>query len=77
MDSRSLRGVINNWHSSRRFLGIEQEEEFASLGKARRIELNLLGVKDGYIDKLNDLSFQHFTSAVHESEVEYGIDLPF
>lgn len=61
----------------RRFLGIEQEKEFASLGKARRDELDTLGVKDSYISKLPDLSFQNFISAANEPEGEYGIDLPF
>lgn len=61
----------------RRFLGIELEKEFASLGKARRDELDTLGVKDSYISKLPDLSFQNFISAANEPEGEYGIDLPF
>lgn len=61
----------------RRFLGVEQEPEFATLGKARRVELDLLGVKDSYKRKLHDLSSLNITSAVHEPEVEYGVDLPF
>ncbi len=61
----------------RRFLGIEQEQEFAMLGKARRVELDLLGMKDNYIDKLHDLSFLNFISAAHEPEGKYGVDLPF
>ncbi|MDE6154139.1 MAG: site-specific DNA-methyltransferase [Muribaculaceae bacterium] len=72
----STTGIAANL-CKRRFLGIEQEQEFASLGKTRRVELNFSGVKDRYIKKLSDLSFRDSISAVYESECEYGIDLPF
>lgn len=61
----------------RRFLGIEQSQEFASLGKARREELEIPGVKNSYIEKLSDLSFKRCVSTAQEPESEYGIDLPF
>lgn len=61
----------------RRFLGIEQEQEFASLSKARREELNNLGVKDYYIARLSDLSFQILSNTVNEPKGEYLSELPF
>lgn len=72
----STTGIAANL-CGRRFLGIEKEQEFALLGKTRRVELNLLDIKDRYIKKLSDLSFRDSISAVYESECEYGIDLPF
>lgn len=72
----STTGIAANL-CGRRFLGIEREQEFASLGKARREELNVSGVKGCYIRKLPDLSFQSFISTVNEPETEYGSDLPF
>lgn len=61
----------------RRFLGVEQEQEFVSLGKARREELNIPGVKDKYSLKLSDLGFRNYNIADSEPEGEYGVYLPF
>lgn len=61
----------------RRFLGVEQEQEFVSLGKARREELNILGVRDKYSLKLSDLGFRNYNIAASEPEGEYGVYLPF
>lgn len=61
----------------RRFLGVEQEQEFVSLSKARREELNILAVRDKYSVNLSDLSFRGCNPTVNEPEVEYGVDLPF
>lgn len=61
----------------RRFLGVEQEQEFVSLSKARREELNILAVRDKYSVNLSDLSFRCCNPTVNEPEVEYGVDLPF
>lgn len=72
----STTGIAANL-CDRRFLGIEQENEFASLSKARRVELNVTGVKDCYMGKLSDLSYRNLISTVKEPEVEYGLDLPF
>lgn len=72
----STTGIAANL-CGRRFLGIEQLQEFASLGKARREELNTPQIKDSYTRKISDLSFKNFISAANEPEVEYGIDLPF
>lgn len=72
----STTGIAANL-SNRRFLGIEKQHEYASLGKARRDELNIPDVKNKYIVKLSDLSFQYFVPCANESEAEYGIDLPF
>lgn len=61
----------------RRFLGVEQEQKFVSLGKARREELNIPGVKDKYSLKLSDLGFRNCNIAANEPEGEYGVYLPF
>jgi len=61
----------------RRFLGVEQEQKFVSLGKARREELNIPGVKDKYSLKLSDLGFRNYNIAANEPEGEYGVYLPF
>ena len=61
----------------RRFLGVEQEQKFVSLGKARREELNIPGVKDKYSQKLSDLGFRNYNIAANEPEGEYGVYLPF
>lgn len=72
----STTGIAANL-CGRRFLGIEQEQEFVSLGKARREELNMPGVKDKYSLKLSDLGFRNYDIAANEPESEYGVDLPF
>lgn len=72
----STTGIAANL-CGRRFLGIEQEQEFVSLGKARREELNMPGVKDKYSLKLSGLGFRNYDIAANEPESEYGVDLPF
>lgn len=72
----STTGIAANL-CSRRFLGIEQEQKFVSLSKARREELNILGVKDKYSLKLSDLGFGDYSIAANEPECEYGDYLPF
>ena len=62
---------------NRRFLGIEKQQDFASLSKARRDELDIPGVKDRYISKIPDLRLRSFSSSVCDPSGEYGIDLPF
>lgn len=72
----STTGIAANL-CGRRYLGIEQKDEFASLGKARREELDTPVVKNSYTRRLSDLSFKNSISTASESEAEYGDDLPF
>lgn len=72
----STTGIAANL-CGRRFLGIEQELKFASLGKNRRMELDNLSVKDNYIAKLSDLSLKCTSNTVNEPEGEYLLELPF
>lgn len=60
--------------TGRRFLGIEQENSFLELSKARRVELDEVGVRAAYSKKLKDLSFVSSPQWVCESlDDEYGI----
>lgn len=61
----------------RRYLGIEQEKDFAELGKNRREEINQPNTKQKYIKKLSDLSYVLDMGHVSEPEQGYGRDLPF
>ena len=72
----STTGIAANL-CGRRFLGIEQENDFAILGKNRREELNNQETRSNYRDKLSDLSYSNQKSFVHEPILHYGIDLPF
>ena len=62
--------------SGRRFLGIEQEEAFLSLARARREEIDDSAVRAAYCGKIKDMTFLPLrpTSCKEEQEV-YG--LPF
>ncbi|MDE6859370.1 MAG: site-specific DNA-methyltransferase [Duncaniella sp.] len=63
---------------NRRFLGIEQEEKFAYLSKARREELYQSNIRDKYISRLADLTFtQNSMTCAQEPKQIYGEDLPF
>ncbi|MFG6381386.1 MAG: site-specific DNA-methyltransferase [Muribaculum sp.] len=72
----STTGIAANL-CGRRFLGVEQELKFVSLSKTRREELDNLFVKDNYIARLSDLSFQFMSNTVNEPEGEYLSELPF
>ncbi len=72
----STTGIAANL-SNRRFLGIEKQQEFASMGKARREELNIPEMRDRYIARLPELSFRSLITPSNEPEGEYGIGLPF
>lgn len=72
----STTGVSANL-CGRRFLGIEQDPEFALLSKNRRMELDNPGVSDSYIAKLKDLNFANQCNTICESLDYYGMDLPF
>lgn len=72
----STTGIAANL-CGRRFLGVEQELKFVSLSKTRREELDNLVVKNNYIARLSDLSFQLMSNTVNEPEGEYLSELPF
>lgn len=61
----------------RRFLGIEQEEYFASLSRLRRKELDNLTISSSYKRKLTDLSCCDTQTNLNEPDAYYGQDLPF
>ena len=72
----STTGIAANL-CGRRFLGIEQENNFAILGKNRREELNNQDIRTNYRDRLSDLSYLHQESFVQEPIDYYWMDLPF
>jgi len=72
----STTGIAANL-CGRRYLGIEQINEFTSLSKARRIEIDQIDVKRKYISKLHDLNYISTIHHANESEPMYGNDLPF
>ncbi len=62
----------------RRYLGLEQNEEFLKLSKARRIELDNVATKYNYeqkICKYSDVPLQDILE-LREKEPYYGVDLP-
>ena len=64
----------------RRFLGIDQYEEFLELSKARREELNKVGNREIYLSKLQkqaQLFDNNDIKIINEPFVDYGQDLPF
>lgn len=61
----------------RRFLGIEQIEEYALLSRLRREEIDDRHVFKTFKGKLKDLSFESSHDIINEPCAEYGIDLPF
>lgn len=73
----STTGIAANL-CSRRYLGIEQDENFASLSNKRRVELDEDVIRNNYMSKLVDLSFtQSFGNIANEPEEKYNTDLPF
>ena len=64
----------------RRFLGIDINEEFLELGKARREEINSIATRRIYLDKLqlqSPLSEEHELDFLNEPCIGYELDLPF
>ena len=64
----------------RKFLGIDQEEKFLEMSKARREELNEFSRRDYFLDKLQKQAklFQDDeVRVVSESAIRYGRELPF
>lgn len=72
----STTGIAANL-CGRRYLGIEQEESFASISKSRRIEINDNQTLLNYKGRLQDLSFIDGSDLVLEPEVGYHCELPF
>lgn len=72
----STTGIAANL-CDRRFLGIEQAEEFAFLSRARREELCQVDIRANYISKLSDLSLIQSLPYANEPEQIYGEELPF
>ncbi|MCM1067721.1 MAG: site-specific DNA-methyltransferase [Muribaculaceae bacterium] len=61
----------------RRFLGIEKEEDYASLSKARYSEIEDPHILNLYKNKLHDLSYLPLSEYVCEPIDSFGDDLPF
>ena len=64
----------------RRFLGIDQNEEFLEMSKARREEINDTSKRTLYLEKLQkqaQLFEDKEIQVIKDSFVEYGRDLPF
>lgn len=72
----STTGIAANL-CERRFLGIEQEDSFASLSRSRRLELDNPSILSSYKSKLTDLSYCETQGDANEPNVYYGRDLPF
>ena len=64
----------------RRFLGIDQEEKFLEISKARREELNSIKRRQEILDKLDrqaKLFQDNDIRVLNEPSAFYGQDLPF
>lgn len=62
--------------TGRRFLGIEQDNDFLALSKARREEINDNNLRTAYCKKIKDMSYVPFRQIVCEDfPTDYG--LPF
>ena len=64
----------------RRFLGIDQNEEFLKMSKARREEINDTSKRTLFLEKLQkqaQLFEDEDIQVLHEPFVAYGQDLPF
>lgn len=72
----STTGIAANL-CGRRFLGIEKEEQFASISRARRIEIDDAETVHSYKSKLLDFSYVREDDFVREPSIVYGNDLPF
>ena len=62
----------------RRYLGIEREEEFLRLSRARREEIESLAIADDYRHRIKDIAtMEGLGDGVSVSEEIPAIDLPF
>ena len=60
----------------RRYLGLEKEEEFLAMSKARREEIENINLKNDYLHRLTKAKIilpQDNSSAVSDSSEEYGV----
>lgn len=62
-----------------KFLGIDKEEEYLSLSKARKIEIENLSVFSEYRKKIKDITVMDSlnSSSINENDDDAGYDLPF
>ena len=72
----STTGIAANLYG-RKFLGIEQERDFAALSMARRNEIDNIQLRLSFCSKLKDLSYKIQHNMTNEAIPEYGNDLPF
>lgn len=73
----STTGIAANL-CGRRYLGIEKEEQFVNLSRARNVEIEDIQTFHIFRNKLQDLSFTNKgTNIVNESMEAYFQDLPF
>ncbi|MDE5657334.1 MAG: site-specific DNA-methyltransferase [Muribaculaceae bacterium] len=72
----STTGIAANL-CGRKFLGIEQERDFATLSMNRRNEICNMQLRQSFCSKLKDLSFKIQNYIANEAINEYGNDLPF
>ena len=72
----STTGIAANL-CGRKFLGIEQERDFAALSMARRNEIDNIQLRLSFCSKLKDLSYKIQHNMTNEAIPEYGNDLPF
>lgn len=70
----STTGIAANL-CGRRFAGLEQEEEFCKLSKARREEIENLNCQNILIEHIDDLHF--LDSSYMVNEIPYGDEIPF
>ena len=71
----STTGIAANL-CGRRFAGLEQEEEFCKLSKARREEIESLEIFSNLTNHIEDLRMLSNDSMVHEDACEYT-QIPF
>ena len=62
---------------NRRYLGIEKLPEYATLGSARRMELDNSSIRSNYMKRLSDLSHSKEFNYVNDIVLIYGNELPF
>jgi site-specific DNA-methyltransferase (adenine-specific) len=72
----STTGIAANL-ANRRFLGIDQEEDFLKIGKARKLEIENLEIAANYRQKIGGFTHKKELESflVQEPDVEYGNEL--
>ena len=72
----STTGIAANL-ANRRFLGIDQEEDFLKISKARKLEIENLEIAANYRQKIGGFTHKKELESflVQESDVEYGNEL--